>query len=413
VLRVGAGCVLVAGLVAVWAVAAGEFNRTDGRLIATSVGFGIFSAFAATGAALAGGPGRAWRLPVGASGVLASIAGFFLLTAALWLPHADDAVWRWSAIAGLVALWCWHAGAILGPRRDEDGAALVVASAIAVSALGLDTLGAIAAVADWLERPRDPALVKAFTTVLVVAVVASVLVPLLRRLQRTRGSTPPDAGPAPAPVPVAARASTRRGPPPTWSASWREGDPLTRILLGGCAVAPILAGLVIALAWPESRAPATTRTLTVAAPPVTVTQVPPAPVRSDSVARAPDARGSGDDVAAADGARIIVRRRRSFDRQAARSASSLAPIVERCYARAEDFTACDTPVELPAAAAAGLSLGMGQAQVAVVASTVTTYEIAAQSRTGATFTLARDAAGALHRTCAPAGAGGCRRDGTW
>ena len=94
-------------------------------------------------------------------------------------------------------------------------------------------------------------------------------------------------------------------------------------------------------------------------------------------------------------------------------AARLAPIVERCFARAEDFTACDTPPELPAAPAAGLSLGMGQAQVAVVASTVSTYEIAAHSRTGSTFTLARDAAGTVRRTCTPADTGDCGRDGTW
>lgn len=420
-LRLGAGCVLVAGLVAAWAVATGGFDGTDGRLIATSVGFGIFSAFAVTGAALAGGPERGWRLVVGASGVVSSIAAFILLNAALWLPDVDDVVWRWWATAGLVALWCWHAGAILGPRRDDDDAALVLASSVAASALGLDTLGAIAAVTGRLERPIDPALVTAFATVLIVAVASSVLVPLLRRLQRTREPAAPASGPPAAPV--AAAASAHRDPPRTPAALWREGDPLTRALLGACAVVPILAGFALALAWPGSRVPATTRTVTVGSPPVTVTQVPPTPVTPApvTVTQAPPARvppqsaagAQGDGFGAADSARIIARRRRAFDRQAAHSASALAPIVERCYARAEDFTACDTAVELPAAAAAGLSLGMGQAQVAVVASTVATYSIAAQSRTGATFTLSRDAAGALHRTCTPADTGGCRRGGTW
>jgi len=400
--------------VALWAVATGGLDRTDWRLIATSVGFGIFSAFGASSAALAGSPGRSWRRVLGASGVVASIAAFSLLTAGLWTPLLDDAVWRWWGVAGLVALWCWHAGAILGPRRDGDGDALVAASAVAVSALGLDTLGAIAAIAGWFERPIDPALVTAFTMVLVVAIVASVLVPLLRRLQRTAAPAAPAApAPAPLPAPIGAHAAARRGPPETFAAAWHEGDALTRTALVACAVAPLLAGFVLALAWPDSRAPATTRTITVGAAPVTVTQVPPAPAPQEPGARAPGTRDSGNDFSAADGAAIIARRRRAFDREATHGASSLAPFVERCFAQAEDFTQCDTAAELPAAAAAGLSLGTGQAQVSVVASTVATYVIASQSRTGTTFTLARDAAGALRRTCTPLGAGGCRRDGTW
>lgn len=420
VLRVGAGCVLVAGAVALWAVATGGFDRTDGKLIATSIGFGVYSAFAASGAALVGSPGRDWRGVVGGSGVLASIAAFILLVVALWLPpHDGDGLVRWWAVASLVALWCWHAGVILGPRRDDDGQALVVVSAIAVTALGLDTLGAIAAVAEWLDKPRDPALVQAFATVLVVAVVASVLTPLLRRLQRTQAPTPPATAPVPAPelvpaaAPMVARAAPRRGPSQTVAASWREGDPLTRTLLVACAAAPILAGFALALAWPDTPAPATTRTLTVASPPVTVAPVPPAPSPPDSVTRAPDSRTTADDFSAADSAEIIAARRRGFDREATRNALALAPIVERCFARSEDFTACDTPAELPAAAAAGLSLGTSEAQVSVVASSVTAFTVAAQSRTGTTFTLDRGPTGALRRTCTPAGTGGCRVDATW
>lgn len=410
VLRVGAGCVLAAGLVALLAVATGDFDRTDGKLIATSVGFGVFSAFAASGLALAGRPEPLWRAVVGWGGVAASIVAFLLLTAALWLPEPQgDDVWRWWAMAGIAALWCWHAGAILGPRRDDDGTLLAAVSTVAVAALGIDALGAIAALAHWFERPLDEFLIQAFAAVLVVAVVASVLVPLLRRLERARPQAPPDrplAAPAVA-APVAWGAAHRRRPSELLATSWREGDALTRGLLVACGVVPVLAGVALALAWPGSPAPATVRTLTVASPPVTVTEVPPEPAAAEARSE------SADDFSAADSAAIIARRRARFDREAARSASRLAPIVERCFAKMQDFTACDTPVELPAAAKARLSLGMGQAQVAVVASSVTAFTIAAQSRSGSTFTLTRDPSGTLRRTCTPAGSGGCRTDGTW
>ena len=58
--------------------------------------------------------------------------------------------------AGGEPAWAGLTDGHLGPRRDDDGQALVVVSAIAVTALGLDTLGAIAAVAEWFDEPRDP-----------------------------------------------------------------------------------------------------------------------------------------------------------------------------------------------------------------------------------------------------------------
>lgn len=389
-LRALAAGLLVAGVVAVLAVLSGSFDRTDGRLIATSVGFGMFSLAAAAGAGRTADGRPALRIS-GVTAILASGLAFVLLLVALWTPDASDRVWRAFGVSALLALWSSHAGVMLGAVRREDTRWVTGTTLLAVTALSLDALAGIAAVAGMFDDLRRPELRQAFAAVLIVAIVASVLVPILRRLTSPGAPERPPATRAPAaPAPAAA---------------WPVAEPRRTLRPGAVApgvwiVAPALLAAVFALGWIAHR-PRTTGVLTGVTRVVTVT-APAAP-----------AAVPHEGFTAEDGARIIRRRRDGFDASAKARVGTLASMVEVCFARTEDFTACDTAAEVPEAARAGLGWGFGEDQVAVSASASGTYTISARSRTGATFDLGRDPQGREARTCTPAGTGGCLPDGTW
>ena len=97
------------------------------------------------------------------------------------------------------------------------------------------------------------------------------------------------------------------------------------------------------------------------------------------------------------------------------SAVNLSRMVETCTTSFErpDYRDCDTQAELADGGAAGLPWGLGVGEVLVTGATATTYEIRARSLSGAEYTLARDAAGTIQRTCSPPASGGCSGEGTW
>jgi hypothetical protein len=43
----------------------------------------------------------------------------------------------------------------------------------------------------------------------------------------------------------------------------------------------------------------------------------------------------------------------------------------------------------------------------------TSFDVTAKSKSGARFTVTKEASGALSRTCRPAGEGGCKAGGKW
>lgn len=379
-----AGLVL-AGLVAFISVTTGSWDETDARLIGSSVGFGLASAAAASGARLIGDR-RAWLRVVGALTVASATLAFLLLLLALWSEDPSDALWRAWGIAALVALWCTHMGGVLGSSRDEDPLGARVASILAVGALSLDTGLVIAVLAGAIERATVEDAPQLFSAALIVAVIASVLVPILRRLPGT-------------PRPAAVTPPARAPEPPAWPEPRRVLS-ADRIAPGVWIAAPLSLALVFALGWALHR-PGTTTVRRPVSSVVTVTAPPATDIRP------------GETFTRADADRVISRRRAGFDASAMERVRALASMVEHCFARTEDFTACDAAVEVPEAARAGLAWGQGDDQVAVEASAVATYTVAAPSRTGTRFMLARDPSGREQHTCTPAGTGGCRPDGTW
>lgn len=387
-LALAAGLIL-AGLVAFVSVTTGSWDETDARLIGSSVGFGLASAAAASGARLIGDH-RAWLRVVGALAVASATLAFLLLLLALWSEDPSDGQWRAWGIAALVALWSTHMGAVLGSTGDADPLGARVAAILAVGALSLDAALVIGVLAGAIERDAVEDSPQLFSAALIVAVVASVLVPILRRLPGT-----------PRPGPVAVAPPARASAPPAWPPPEpRRVLSADRLPSGVWIAAPLALALVFALGWAAHR-PGTTTVRRPVSSVVTVTAPPATDIRP------------GETFTRADADRVISRRRAGFDASAMERVRALASMVEHCYARTEDFTACDVALEVPEAARAGLAWGRGDDQVSVEASAVATYTVGAPSRTGARFTLSRDARGREQRTCTPAGTGGCRPDGTW
>ena len=113
---------------------------------------------------------------------------------------------------------------------------------------------------------------------------------------------------------------------------------------------------------------------------------------------------------------FLGQQRKAQDADAKSNARNLVSHVEACRTASEDYTSCDTVVELDAGASTGLPVVDGapttDGTVGVAAATRDSYTVTAQSRhASALFSVERTATGDRIRSCTGTG-GGCR-GGTW
>jgi hypothetical protein len=95
------------------------------------------------------------------------------------------------------------------------------------------------------------------------------------------------------------------------------------------------------------------------------------------------------------------------DAAAKAAARSLVAEVEACFVDQQSYASCTQPSGTQA------DLGSGAGQVEVSEAADATYAVVAHSRSGTSFTIAKDAGGALTRTCDKQGQGGCQAGGVW
>jgi hypothetical protein len=190
-LRRRAGWALVGGLcvaaaVAIVALLAGSFGDTAGRVVGTSLGFSVFSSTAAAGAALRlrAAP---WARVLGAATAAVSLVSFVLLAAALWTD--GDELWTAFGVAGLGALWSSHASLVLRAARRADPPAVRRLGVTAIVSLGVDSLVGILALLGALDDIDSEPFARGLAVLVVVALLSTVLIPLVRRL--ARGTPPP------------------------------------------------------------------------------------------------------------------------------------------------------------------------------------------------------------------------------
>jgi type IV pilus assembly protein PilA len=101
------------------------------------------------------------------------------------------------------------------------------------------------------------------------------------------------------------------------------------------------------------------------------------------------------------------KRENAGDAEAKSNARNLMTHVDSCFVPEEDFRNCSTQAQI---GTHGLDWGAGPGQVRVTATTKDTYEIAAVSRDGNTYSIERSTGGQFDRECD--GGAGCK-DGSW
>jgi peptidoglycan/LPS O-acetylase OafA/YrhL len=170
-----------AALTAVGAIATGDFDETDGRVLGTSLGFAVFSATTAAGASLRFRRSGEMRV-LGLATMLLSIAAFLLLLVALWIDDGDSA-WRWFGSAALLAFACSHASLVSGALRDTD-TPLVRGLGWTSIALGLvDAFFGVLAVSGAVDVV-DEGFARLVAVLVVLLLLTTALPPILRRLRR-------------------------------------------------------------------------------------------------------------------------------------------------------------------------------------------------------------------------------------
>jgi len=199
-LRRAAGWSLVGGLclaaaVAVLAVLTGSFDDTDWRVIASSLGFSVFSAAAAAGAAVRLRPAP-WAGPLGGACIAASAAAYGLLLGGLWVATGADVLWRAFGVAALAALWTAHAALVLRARRPDDGVLVRRLATVSIVSLGVEAIAGELALLGLLDDVSSDAAARLLAALVVITVLSTSLPPVLRHLARRERA--PAATPFPA-----------------------------------------------------------------------------------------------------------------------------------------------------------------------------------------------------------------------
>jgi hypothetical protein len=170
----------VAAATAIVALVAGDFDDTDWRVIATSLGFSLFSAFGAAGDALRR-QAAGLRTALGAATSVAAFAGFVLLVLAVWRGDDSETLWRAFGVVGLLALCGSHASLVLRAHRPDDTplvSALVWTSIVTAT---FDAIVGDVAIIGAVDDVGD-VFVRLVAVVLVIMVLSTVLAPLARRV---------------------------------------------------------------------------------------------------------------------------------------------------------------------------------------------------------------------------------------
>ncbi len=168
-----------AAAVAIVAVLSHHFDALDGRLVATSLGFSLFSALGAAG--VSARPGRAPVRQLGTATVAGAGASFALCLTALWID-AGEAIQRAGLTVFLVTLALSHACVVLTARRDADSP---LVSRLTLTSVGTGTLDAalLVAAVNGVVGVDDTG-VRLLIVLNIVFLLTSVLPPILRRATR-------------------------------------------------------------------------------------------------------------------------------------------------------------------------------------------------------------------------------------
>jgi hypothetical protein len=179
-----AASLCIAALTAIAAILSGDFDDTDGRVIASSVVFGISTAVAGSGAALRQRASVALRV-LGLATMVLTAASFVLFLVALWSEMDGDEPWRWFGCVGFAALAASHASLVCGALRPTDSEVVRTLASSSIVLAVVDATVAILFVGEVIDEVDDQS-AQVVAVLVVLLVLTSALQPIVRRLQQSR-----------------------------------------------------------------------------------------------------------------------------------------------------------------------------------------------------------------------------------
>lgn len=171
----------IAALTAIAAIVSGDFDDTDGYVIATSIGFAVFTATAASGAGLRYRESENLRT-LGLTTILLSAVSFVLLVLALW-SEWDDETWQWFGCVALATLAASHGSLVSGALRPTDTDAIRMLATVSIFLAVIDSLVGILAISQVVEEV-DAEFGQLLAVLVVLLLLTSVLQPIIRRLHQ-------------------------------------------------------------------------------------------------------------------------------------------------------------------------------------------------------------------------------------
>ncbi len=176
-----AGGLCVAGAVAIWGLILGRFDATSARVVGSALAADLATLCGLAGSSvlLRGGS----RSVLGAATIALSGVALTRVSVLIWVPAADsDAMFRAFGVTGTMLLACTHGSLLSGWLRPSDARGVVALTQIATgcaSTVALLTSGLL------LFAPHAtvvPAVWRLLGVLVVIAVLATLLAPLTRRV---------------------------------------------------------------------------------------------------------------------------------------------------------------------------------------------------------------------------------------
>jgi hypothetical protein len=174
----------IAAVTAIGALATGDFDDTEWRVLATSFAFALLSATAAAGSTARLRPSENLQTLGGATFV-ASVATFVLLVAGLWTDLIDEeGLWRTFGCFAILTAAGSHACLVLLARRPDDGEVIGLLVTVSLATAAIDAFIGLVAVSGLVGDEVDEGFGQLVAVLVVILLFTTLMPPLLRRLQR-------------------------------------------------------------------------------------------------------------------------------------------------------------------------------------------------------------------------------------
>jgi MFS family permease len=171
-------CVLA--LLAIVAIAGGDFNDTDGRILGTLLSIVIYSSTSFAHVPLIE---RRPNLSLLAfAGVGASAIGFLVTLGAIWSDSNDEGTWRAAGVLFVIALALANVAVLISRRRASDGPAVTAVFGMTIAGIAVLTMMLISELSE--HGSEDDAFYRVLGIFAVLWVLGMVLLPILRKATR-------------------------------------------------------------------------------------------------------------------------------------------------------------------------------------------------------------------------------------